>query len=132
MAVCPFLVFSVVFCTGVMYRFCVLSPSSLFRPKPGSSTILTSPYFPMDILKTLMMGLLSEAVQKGAAHIRDPIGGTNATLFVYVFVFKTSLFQIHSFREIYRVFMKPQMNCYDYEIIVQEVTFIEFNFVAVY
>ena len=60
--------------------------SSPFRPKPGSSTLLTSPYFPMDTLKTLMMELLTEAVQKGAAHIRDPIGGTNATLFVYVFI----------------------------------------------
>jgi len=57
---------------------------SLHRPKPGSSTILTSPYFPMETLKTLMMELLSEAVQNGAAHIRDPIGGTNATLFEYV------------------------------------------------
>ena len=43
---------------------------------------VTSPYFPMDRLKNYMMQALTEAVEKGAAHIRDPIGGTNANLFV--------------------------------------------------
>ena len=42
----------------------------------------TSPYFPMDRLKIHMMQALTEAVEKGAAHIRDPIGGSNANLFV--------------------------------------------------
>jgi len=36
----------------------------------------------MDRLKIHMMQALTEAVEKGAAHIRDPIGGTNANLFV--------------------------------------------------
>ena len=42
----------------------------------------TSPFFPMDKLKTHMMMALTQAVEKGAAHIRDPIGGSNANLFV--------------------------------------------------
>lgn len=42
----------------------------------------TSPYFDLMFLKEQMMMLLAEAVQKGGAHIRDPLGGTNATLFV--------------------------------------------------
>ena len=45
---------------------------------------MSSPFFPLDVLKQLMMELLTEAVLKGAAHIRDPIGGSNETLFVYV------------------------------------------------
>ena len=44
--------------------------------------MMTSPYFPLDLLKQLMMENLNEAVQKGAAHIRDPTGGSNETLFV--------------------------------------------------
>ena len=46
--------------------------------------MLSSPYFPLDYLKENMMALLTEAVQIGGAHIRDPIGGSNACLFVYV------------------------------------------------
>ncbi|XP_052768471.1 ryanodine receptor 2-like isoform X9 [Mya arenaria] len=42
----------------------------------------TSPFFPMDRLKTYMMQALTDAVERGAAHIRDPIGGSNANLFV--------------------------------------------------
>jgi len=45
---------------------------------------MSSPFFPLDVLKQLMMDNLTEAVLKGAAHIRDPIGGSNETLFVYV------------------------------------------------
>jgi len=45
---------------------------------------MSSPFFPLDVLKQLMMENLTEAVLKGAAHIRDPIGGSNETLFVYV------------------------------------------------
>ncbi|XP_071161899.1 ryanodine receptor-like [Mytilus edulis] len=42
----------------------------------------TAPYFPVETLKTYVMQNLREAVIKGAAHIRDPIGGSNANLFV--------------------------------------------------
>jgi len=51
---------------------------------------MSSPFFPLDVLKQLMMENLTEAVMRGAAHIRDPIGGSNETLFVYVLlVFRT-------------------------------------------
>jgi len=43
---------------------------------------MSSPFFPLDVLKQLMMENMTEAVSKGAAHIRDPIGGSNETLFV--------------------------------------------------
>ena len=43
-----------------------------------------APYFPIDTLKAHVMSALKEAVVKGAAHIRDPIGGSNANLFVWV------------------------------------------------
>lgn len=45
---------------------------------------MASPFFPLDVLKQLIMDNLTEAVERGAAHIRDPIGGSNEDLFVYV------------------------------------------------
>ncbi len=42
----------------------------------------TCPFFPLGFLKEQMMNNLAEAVKNGAAHIRDPLGGTNSTLFV--------------------------------------------------
>ena len=44
--------------------------------------LLTSPHFPLNTLKRMMMDLLTEAVEKGGSHIRDPIGGSNANHFV--------------------------------------------------
>ncbi|XP_064602338.1 ryanodine receptor 2-like [Liolophura sinensis] len=41
-----------------------------------------APVFPVAQLKRHVMKSLTEAVSKGAAHIRDPIGGSNANLFV--------------------------------------------------
>jgi ryanodine receptor 2 len=52
------------------------------RLKINEPTHMSSPFFPLDILKQLMMENLIEAVQKGAAYIRDPIGGSNENLFV--------------------------------------------------
>ena len=45
----------------------------------------TSPYFPMDELKHFVLQSLTLAMEKGAPHIRDPIGGSNTNLFVYAF-----------------------------------------------
>ncbi|XP_041353187.1 ryanodine receptor-like isoform X2 [Gigantopelta aegis] len=42
----------------------------------------SAPYFPVNKLKSFVMQALTAAVEKGAAHIRDPIGGSNANLFV--------------------------------------------------
>uniref|UniRef100_X1Z8I7 Ryanodine receptor n=1 Tax=Capitella teleta TaxID=283909 RepID=X1Z8I7_CAPTE len=50
--------------------------------RTGSEANLSSPFFPLGLLKQQMMTLLTEAVHKGAAHIRDPIGGSNDAHFV--------------------------------------------------
>ncbi|XP_048259812.1 ryanodine receptor-like isoform X9 [Haliotis rufescens] len=42
----------------------------------------TSPVFPLAKLKSYMMQALNTAAEKGASHIRDPIGWSNANLFV--------------------------------------------------
>ena len=43
---------------------------------------LSSPYFPVDVLKQFVMEALDEAVKKGNRPNRDPIGGSNENLFV--------------------------------------------------
>jgi len=54
----------------------------LYSVRASEPNLMSSPFFPVDLLKQLMMENLTEAVSKGAAHIRDPIGGCNETLFV--------------------------------------------------
>lgn len=44
--------------------------------------ILSTPYFPINILKRLVFQALNEAVFKGNLPIRDPPGGSNENLFV--------------------------------------------------
>uniref|UniRef100_A0A668AN21 Uncharacterized protein n=1 Tax=Myripristis murdjan TaxID=586833 RepID=A0A668AN21_9TELE len=41
-----------------------------------------SPEFPLDILKTKTIEMLTEAVREGSMHVRDPIGGSTEFLFV--------------------------------------------------
>uniref|UniRef100_A0A8D0N8H3 Ryanodine receptor 2 n=2 Tax=Sus scrofa TaxID=9823 RepID=A0A8D0N8H3_PIG len=41
-----------------------------------------SPEFPLDILKAKTIQMLTEAVQEGSLHARDPVGGTTEFLFV--------------------------------------------------
>ncbi len=65
------------FCAD-LYKMVILCFRSVAA---GSKAHLSCPYLPLDILKENMMALMSEAVEKGAAHIRDPLGGTNETLF---------------------------------------------------
>ena len=43
---------------------------------------LSSPYFPLDTLKSFVMEALDEAVKKSNRPMRDPIGGSNTSLFV--------------------------------------------------
>jgi len=43
---------------------------------------LSSPLIPLDKLKQFMMKALMDAVNNGAGHIRDPIGGSCTHLFV--------------------------------------------------
>lgn len=41
-----------------------------------------SPEFPLEILKAKTIEMLTEAVQEGSLHVRDPVGGTTQFLFV--------------------------------------------------
>lgn len=41
-----------------------------------------SPEFPLDTLKTKTIEMLTEAVQEGNMHVRDPVGGSTELLFV--------------------------------------------------
>ncbi|CAG5911922.1 unnamed protein product [Menidia menidia] len=41
-----------------------------------------SPEFPLDILKVKTIEMLTEAVQEGSMHVRDPVGGSTEFLFV--------------------------------------------------
>ncbi|XP_074846207.1 ryanodine receptor 2 isoform X10 [Carettochelys insculpta] len=41
-----------------------------------------SPEFPLDILKAKTIDMLTEAVQEGNLHVRDPVGGTTEFLYV--------------------------------------------------
>lgn len=43
-----------------------------------------APFFPIEKLKEHVLSAVREATTKGAAHIRDPVGGSNANLFVSV------------------------------------------------
>jgi len=43
---------------------------------------LSSPHFPVDVLKQFVMEALDDAVKKGNRPNRDPIGGSNENLFV--------------------------------------------------
>lgn len=55
-----------------------------FREKITSLKDLSTPYFPMETLKQFVMEAIDDAVRKGARPNRDPIGGSNANLFVWV------------------------------------------------
>lgn len=66
----------------VLYRnLCKLYIFSFFRAKTAGKDS-TAPFFPVETLKQYVMSGLRDAVIKGAAHIRDPIGGSSANLFV--------------------------------------------------
>lgn len=43
---------------------------------------MTSPSFPLAMLKSYVMEALADGVHKGTAHCRDPIGGSYEDLFV--------------------------------------------------
>lgn len=43
---------------------------------------LYSPLFPLEVTKEFVMGALLEAVDINQVHNRDPIGGSNETLFL--------------------------------------------------
>lgn len=51
--------------------------------KPGlEESFQYSPEFPLDVLKTKTIEMLTEAVLEGNMHVRDPVGGSTELLFV--------------------------------------------------
>ncbi|XP_053540880.1 ryanodine receptor 2 isoform X2 [Ictalurus punctatus] len=48
----------------------------------GSDRFQYSPEFPLEKLKSRTMEMLTEAVQEGSLHVRDPVGGSTEFLFV--------------------------------------------------
>ncbi|XP_028826293.1 ryanodine receptor 2 isoform X5 [Denticeps clupeoides] len=48
----------------------------------GGDCFQYSPEFPLEILKTKTMEMLTEAVREGSLHVRDPVGGSTEFLFV--------------------------------------------------
>lgn len=61
----------------VAESFCRNSSSS-----GSGSCFQFSPEFPLSILKMKTIEMLTEAVQEGSMHVRDPIGGSTEFLFV--------------------------------------------------
>lgn len=51
---------------------------------PSGDCFQYSPEFPLDVLKEKTIEMLTEAVQEGNMHVRDPIGGSTEFLFVPV------------------------------------------------
>lgn len=58
----------------------------LFRQDGTTEVIRTlySPYFPLEVVRDYVMMAISEAVEVNQVHNRDPIGGSNENLFLYV------------------------------------------------
>uniref|UniRef100_A0A8B9KBW8 Ryanodine receptor 2 n=1 Tax=Astyanax mexicanus TaxID=7994 RepID=A0A8B9KBW8_ASTMX len=51
-------------------------------PVAGGDCFQYSPEFPLETLKSRTMEMLTEAVQEGSLHVRDPVGGSTEFLFV--------------------------------------------------
>lgn len=65
--------------TSLRPRMHFSSPSFICS---GADCFQYSPEFPLDILKTKTIEMLTEAVREGSLHVRDPIGGSTEFLFV--------------------------------------------------
>uniref|UniRef100_A0A8K9UMA6 Ryanodine receptor 2 n=1 Tax=Oncorhynchus mykiss TaxID=8022 RepID=A0A8K9UMA6_ONCMY len=65
--------------TSLRPRMHFSSPSFICS---GADCFQFSPEFPLDVLKTKTIEMLTEAVSEGSLHVRDPIGGSTEFLFV--------------------------------------------------
>lgn len=65
--------------TSLRPRIQFSSPSFV---RMNSECYQYSPEFPLEILKSKTIEMLTEAVQEGSLHVRDPVGGTTEFLFV--------------------------------------------------
>ncbi|KAG5262307.1 hypothetical protein AALO_G00273740 [Alosa alosa] len=69
--------------TSLRPRMRFSSPSFVGTDKSLSGDCFQySPEFPLEILKTKTMEMLTEAVCEGSLHVRDPVGGSTEFLFV--------------------------------------------------
>ena len=50
---------------------------------------LAIPDFPLEIVRQTVMEALKQAVEVNQVHNRDPIGGSNEDLFVYVSILRS-------------------------------------------
>jgi len=53
-----------------------------FRERVEDIKQLSSPFFPLEVVRDFAMHALEEAVRLNQVHNRDPIGGSNENLFV--------------------------------------------------
>lgn len=61
----------------------IRAAGSMLSSSTGSGSCFQfSPEFPLDTLKVKTIEMLTEAVQEGSMHVRDPIGGSTEFLFV--------------------------------------------------
>uniref|UniRef100_A0A6Q2XQ02 Ryanodine receptor 2 n=1 Tax=Esox lucius TaxID=8010 RepID=A0A6Q2XQ02_ESOLU len=65
--------------TSLRPRMLFSSPSFICS---GADCFQYSPEFPLDLLKTKTIEMLTEAVREGSLHVRDPVGGSTEFLFV--------------------------------------------------
>ncbi|XP_062858851.1 ryanodine receptor 2 isoform X2 [Trichomycterus rosablanca] len=56
--------------------------SAVYAGNGGGERFQFSPEFPLETLKIRTMEMLTEAVQEGSLHVRDPVGGSTEFLFV--------------------------------------------------
>ena len=62
---------------SIMYTIC-----TYFRNNREPIKQISSPYFPLDVLREFAMNALCAAVKTNQVANRDPIGGSNEKLFV--------------------------------------------------
>lgn len=74
--------FKFVFFQFISYLFAFSGDRS--SNKLGNVKDLHTPEFPVEVLKQFVMEALDDAVKKGITLTRDPIGGSNENLFVWV------------------------------------------------
>lgn len=59
-----------------------LMSTSPIQSDPTAAKCVSMPYFPLDLVKDIVMSSLENACQVNQVHNRDPIGGSNEDLFV--------------------------------------------------
>lgn len=79
---------------------------------------LSSPYFPLDVAREFVMTALTEAVKTNQVHNRDPIGGSNENLFVWV-PYHFFPFCVFAIRE--KIDLNENVDCYMHSLVLDYV-----------